>query len=314
MNFSSVLIKIRFLLIFIALFTTIVRTYAQSSNSAQSGRIKQLHFLEDSLKHLGKKIINEESEPERINANYNFIKTLVTALKTPNSFQYNFDSVKSVSILTSPDHKFRIFTWPLVYDDGSFRFFGAIQMNSENLQLFPLEDFTLGLKSPEDSISTNHKWYGAQYYKIVPVYYPQPYYILLGWKGNNDITTKKVIEVLSFKEGKPEFGKALFEGNRKTRKRVVFEYTRQASMLLRFEADKSLIVFDHLSPPDEKSKNKPETYGPDLSYDGYKLRNGKWLYVDKLDMRNIPDNHDIEYNAPKKLDSVDKAPPAKIIK
>ena len=92
----------------------------------------------------------------------------------------------------------------------------------------------------------------------------------------------------------------VFDGNAKTRKRVVFEYTRQASMLLRYVPEQNLIVFDHLSPPDPKMKNKPETYGPDLSYDGYKLKNGRWQFVEGLDMKNVPDSRDQDYIDPKK--------------
>jgi hypothetical protein len=79
------------------------------------------------------------------------------------------------------------------------------------------------LKNPEDSVTDNRKWYGAQYYKIIRVAAATPYYVLLGWKGNNVKSTKKVIEVLSFdKEDKPNLGMPVFNG---TRKRVVFEYT-----------------------------------------------------------------------------------------
>jgi hypothetical protein len=98
----------------------------------------------------------------------------------------------------------------------------------------------------------------------------------------------------------------VFDGNGKTRDRVVFEYTRQVSMLLRYVPDQDLIVFDHLAPPDPKLKDQRDTYGPDLTYDGYKLRNGRWVYVENLDMRNLPDNHDDDYIDPKKQGGVEK--------
>jgi hypothetical protein len=126
------------------------------------------------------------------------------------------------------------------------------------------------------------------------------------------VSNKKVIDVISFKDDGMQLGAAVFDGNGKTRKRVVFEYARQVSMLLRYVPDQNLIVFDHLSPPDKKMKDKPETFGPDLSYDGYKLKNGRWVFVENLDMRNMPDNRDQEYVDPKKQAAIDKAtPPAK---
>lgn len=281
-----------------------------AQHSDQSGHIRQLRVYQDSLASLGNKFVNDENDLERKNANYEFIKTLVSALKVPDSFLFRFDSVKTISIINSPDNRFRLLTWHIVNQDGSYRFYGTVQINTGGkLQMYPLEDYSPLLKNPEDSVTDNRKWYGAQYYKIIPVYASRPYYVLLGWKGNTVKSTKKVIDVLSFKNEKPELGLSVFDGNGKTRKRVVFEYTRQASMLLRFVPGQNLIVFDHLSPPDPKLKNQRETFGPDLSYDGYRLKNGRWVYVQNLDMRNIPDNHDDQYTDPKKQAIMDRNTP-----
>ncbi len=286
-----------------------LNSFAQHSD--QEGRLKQLRLYEDTLKTLGKTFINNENDLERKNANYKFIKTMVSALKIPNSFLFPFDSVKTVSILNSPDNRFRILSWSIMNQDGSYRFYGTVQMNTGGpLKMYPLEDYSPLQKNPEDSVTDNRKWYGAQYYKIVPVYAAKTYYVLIGWKGNTVKSTKKVIDVLSFSNGEPAFGMPIFDGNGKTRKRIVFEYSRQASMLLRYVPEQNLIVFDHLAPPDAKQKNKPESFGPDLTYDGYKLKNGHWVYVEQLDMRNVPDNTsataDKEYVDPKKQAAKDK--------
>ncbi|WP_184549397.1 hypothetical protein [Mucilaginibacter sp. FT3.2] len=287
-----------------------LHTYAQHSD--ENERLKQLRLYEDTLKTLGKTFINDENDMERKNANYKFIKTMVNALKVPNSFLYPFDSVKTISIVNSPDNRFRILTWSIMNLDGSYRFYGTVQMNTGGpLKMSPLEDYSPLLKNPEDSVVSNRKWFGAQYYKIIPVYGAKTYYILIGWKGNTVKSTKKVIDVLSFNNGEPTFGMPVFDSKAKTRKRVVFEYSRQTSMLLRYVPEQNLIVFDHLAPPDDKEKNKPETFGPDLSYDGYKLKNGRWVYVEQLDMRNVPDNTSTattdEYVDPKKQALKDKA-------
>jgi hypothetical protein len=279
-----------------------------AQHSDETARIKQLKVYEDSLASLGKKMVNDDEELIRKNANYTFIKTLVSALKIRNSFIYPFDSVKSVKITNSPDNRFRIISWPVVNQDGSYRFYGTIQMNTGgDLKMFPLDDYTPIIKNPEDTVTDSRKWLGAEYYKIIPVYAPQPYYVLLGWKGNNVNSTKKVIEALSFKNGTPVLGMPVFIGNGKTRNRVIFEYARQVSLLLRYVPDQNLIVFDHLSPPDPKLKNRHELYGPDMSYDGYRLKNGKWTYVENLDMRNVPNTHDDELVDPKKQAAIDKA-------
>jgi len=280
-------------------------TFAQHPDNA--ARIKQLNIYQDTLKHLGVTFINDSDDVARKNANYQFIKTLKNALKIPNSFLYPFDSVKSISITNSPDNLFRIFSWHITNDDGSYRFYGAIQMNTGgNLKLYPLGDYSPLIKNPEDTVTDNSKWYGAQYYTIIPVFGVNPYYVLLGWKGNTVLSTKKVIDVLSFKNDKPVLGMSVFDGNKKQRKRVVFEYARQLSMHLKYLASQHLIVFDELAPPDIKSKNKPETYGPDMIYNGYRLKDGRWQFVENLDMRNEPNEHDEEYVDPKKQAELDK--------
>ena len=160
--------------VFIFILPLFLCSYSFAQHSDENGGPKQLRAYEDSLKELGKKFVNADDELERKNANYTFIKTLVSALKIPNSFLYPFDSVKSVSIINSPDNRFRIITWPIANEDGSYRFYGTIQINTGgSLKMYPLNDYSFAIKNPEDTITDNLKWFGAMYYKIIPVYSPQ---------------------------------------------------------------------------------------------------------------------------------------------
>lgn len=291
--------KILFLGLFFLLNFSV---WARAQHSTQLPARQQLAFLQDSLKRLGDSIVNGRGEVARQEANVKFIKTLVTALKVQNSFLFGFDSVKTISILNAPDNRFRIFSWHIRNMDGSYRFYGAIQMNTGGpLKLYPLEDYSPFFTNPQDSVTDNKKWYGAQYYgRIIRVEAQNSYYVLLGWKGNTPISTKKVIETLSFKNDNVQLGAAVFDEKGKVHKRMVFEYSREASMLLQYVPSQNLIVFDHLAPPDKKSANKFSTYGPDLSYDGFRLKNGRWDYVENLDMRNVPSEKDADYLDPKK--------------
>jgi len=292
-------------LIFGLLIFTFGSVEAQHSDGNKNKQI--ITELQDSLQVLSYKMINDSIEPERYNANYKLIKTLVNALKTPNSFNYSFDSLKTISIQTSPDRLFRIFSWHVMNNDGSYRYYGTIQMNNPDgkLQMFPLVDYTPLIKNVTDTITTNDKWYGAQYYRIISVLnnVKTPYYVLLGWKGNTVNSTKKVIEILYFKDGKAYFGMPVFDGDKEQplKKRTVFEYDRRASMVLNFEPSNNTVVFDHLAPPDPKLKGKFELYGPDLSYDGYRLVNGRWKFVQDLELKNSPSDQDDNFNDPKKM-------------
>jgi hypothetical protein len=195
-------------------------------------------------------------------------------------------------------------------NDGSYRFYGTIQMNNADgkLEMFPLLDFSSGIKNPADTITNNEKWYGAQYYRIIPVSAntQTPYYILLGWKGNTIKSTKKVIEILRFENGKAVFGMPVFDGdkNMADKKRVIFEYTRQASMVLNYDPQMGMIIFDHLAPPDPKLEGRYDLYGPDFSYDGYKLQNGRLRLISDLKVENPPTDKDELFNDPRKLKGV----------
>ena len=278
---------------------------AQHSGNNQS--LQHLISMQDSLQRLGFIMINDSIEPQRYNASYTFIKTLVNTLKTPYSFNFPFDSIKTISIQTAPDKRFRIFSWHVMNNDGSYRYYGTIQMNNAagKLEMFPLVDYTPAIKNPGDTVTTNEKWYGAQYYKIIPVSnnVQTPYYLLLGWKGNTIKSTKKVIEILYFKDDRAYFGLPVFDGDKDNadKKRILFEYDRKASMLLNFEPSTGTIVFDHLAPPDPKLKGKYELYGPDFSYDGYKLSNGRWKFVQDLELKNDPTDQDDNFNDPRKM-------------
>ena len=280
---------------------------SEAQHSDNNSNRQLLVNLQDSMQVLSYKMINDSIEPERYNANYKLIKTLVSALKTPYSFNFSFDSLKTISIQYAPDRLFRIFSWHIMNDDGSYRYYGTVQMNKSDgkLEIFPLVDYTPAIKNPSDSITNNEKWYGAQYYKIISVLnrVQTPYYVLLGWKGNTVKSTQKVIEILHFKNGKAIFGMPVFDGEKEKpgQKRIIFEYSRKASMVLNYEAAKETIVFDHLAPPDPKLKGKFELYGPDFSYDGYKLQNGRWRLIQDLELKNSPTEQDGNFNDPKKM-------------
>lgn len=253
-----------------------------------------IYSYEDSLKNLGLIITNDTSENNRITANYAFVKTLVNALKEKNSFNYPFSKLHNIiSIKTSSDKKFRIFTWFVMNDNGSFRYYGALQLNNPNkLELVPLIDNSQNLKFDASKFELKpNEWLGAVYYDIIPVAGKVPYYLLLGWKGQSFEHSSKVIEVLSFKENKAVFGMPILQSNAKSslfEHRKIFSYASNASMLLRYLKDERIIVFDHLVPPNDQSKQLTHLYAPDLSYDAYRLKNGKWVYQEDIKLKNLP--------------------------
>ncbi len=269
----------------------------------------KLNAYQDSLQILSEATFASTNNADRFEKNSQFVKKLVNALKITGSFNYGFDSLKRISILKSPDNSFRIITWFVPTDEGTYRYYGAIQMGTSNgsLKLFPLTDDTNNLIDA-NSITSNKNWLGARYYEMIPVIVngKQPYWIFLGWKGNNQLTNKKVIEVLSFDKGEPVFGKNIFETakNQPLKNRVVFEYNKLNSMTLTVESKVNMIVFEHLVPYDPKMVGKFEYYASDLTFDGYSLNWGKLSLTENIQLKNDPSPNDDFYGKPVKASTI----------
>jgi hypothetical protein len=261
----------------------------------------------DTLVKISREIFSAASNKERFSKNAAFVKALVTVLKTPNSFNLGFDSLQSISHVVSPDQAFKIFSWFVPTDDGAYRFFGSIQMHTADgsLKLFPLIDDTENFKDT-NAVTDNKKWYGSRYYEIIPLKNPgkPTCYALLGWKGNTSKTSKKVLEILSFNNDQPVFGKAVIEGQKNTpaKNRIVFEYNKLNSMTLRWDKTVGMIVLDHLAPFNPQMVGNYEYYASDLSFDGYKPLAGKLKLVENVDLKNDPSGQDDFYIDPKRKD------------
>ncbi|GGE39112.1 hypothetical protein EV200_10796 [Pedobacter psychrotolerans] len=275
-----------------------------SLNLKAQQSIKKLDVFQDSLIRISTATIAAETDIKKTVSNSTFVKTLVEALKTPNSFTYPFDSLKNVSVIKSPDKSFRILSWYVQQENGTYRYFGTIQMNTNNgpLKLYPLIDQTDNI-TDANAVNNNQKWFGARYYEIVPVTSGnrKPYYVLLGWKGNTPSTTKKVIEILSFDQEQVYFGAPVFEGKElKDKNRVIFEYTKSNAMTLKVDQKAGMIVFDHLAPFDSDMIGKYEFYGSDGTFDGFKIIGGKLKLQEGLELNNDPHAMDEQYADPKK--------------
>lgn len=248
----------------------------------------QMEELEDTIALLAYAVINDSLPEHRFGTCRQLIPTLVKALKHEHSFEYPFASLQSVSILYPPDSTFRIFTWQLYVDVNEYRYFGAIQMNTPELELFPLIDRSFEIEDPEHARLDPEKWYGAVYYNLREVTTSQgKYYLLFGFDGNQLFQKRKLIEVLQFTDGKPVFGAPVFyhPATEKqaafTKSRVLREYSAEVSTRLNYDELLEIIIFDHLLEANGKY-GEGLTYYPDGSYEGYELRDGIWVHIEKV--------------------------------
>ncbi|MFY0254952.1 hypothetical protein ACDQ55_13475 [Chitinophaga sp. 30R24] len=273
------------------LITTTLLTYAQQPDAADLNRLKH---SQDSLQQLSQEIFTGRGDDSRSKAVDKFIPTLVRALKVKYSFRFPFDSLKTVSIQYPQDSAFRIFSWALEYENGFYRHYGAIQMNTSDgqLKLFPLIDAS-DYMTNTDTITDNKSWYGCLYYNVIHRhYFNQEYYTLFGWDANNPRSQKKIIEMLTFKNGQPVLGGTLFsfaEDSIPTpvRNRFIIEYKKEGTATLNFNKELGMIVFDHLISETNEPMKK-STYVSDMDYEGFKWQAGKWVHVNKIFHDAIP--------------------------
>jgi hypothetical protein len=250
---------------------------------------KLLQHKEDSLKKFAVKIIQGINAADRFNADSNFTKMLVRALKTPHSFYYPFDSLITISHLYAPDSSFRIFTWQMVINDNIIRQHGAIQMKTYDgsLKLLPLIDKSDVTLKMVDTVGNNKGWIGAVYYNMVQKKSGnQNFYTLLGFDENNIRSNKKIIEVLHFDGDEPVFGGRFFSYEEDTvfknsAGRYIMEYKKDDGPKLNYDAEMDVIVVEHLIS-ETNEPNKKWTYVGDGDYEGFKWKNGKWVHIEKL--------------------------------
>ncbi len=292
------------------------------SSYAQKDKDYGFRVWEDSLIQLRDQVMAEPDETTRLSMNEDFMTLLEEVLQMQNSFKFAWDSVKNFSVLAAPDNTFKIFTWYVVKKDYSVENFGFIQVYNEGRKkfvLFPLYDKRGTIDYPKTMVGNHNRWYGAVYYSIIPVKNKDvTYYTLLGWNGNDIFTNQKLIEVLHFnKETIPVFGARIFKNYPERVSRVIFEYSKNASLHLNYEhqqyaistgkmnpktrqpeyrnVDSPMIIFDELIPMEDQMQHIPAYLVPESSLSqGFIEENGKWMFMKRVRGTN-PDRVRPEY-------------------
>jgi hypothetical protein len=277
--------------------------------------IETVSKAEENLKLLSRQIPGLTSDSAREEINSVFFGIMQTVLEAEASFQYPFDSLPALGKLTSPDHKFRMYLWNLPSLSGKHSFFGFIQINNSRHHkptVVVLTDKSDSIGACETEILTTDRWYGALYYRIIPMKKStgETFYTLLGWDGNNSVVTQKIIEILSFDNNvEPQFGARIFpnySGGQNTR--VIFRYSASSTMTLRYDEQFRLpagvkqgsaglrteegarmpaIVADHLAPLDPSLEGQYNYYVPESdNFDAFIFENGLWKFIPALEAKN----------------------------
>jgi hypothetical protein len=273
----------KYFLVLVALLICDSWLFAQQPGNPTTSKFQ---LFEDSLLHYSRIVLSRKPQPERETANEQVKKWLTDFLKESGSYQHTFDSLRTMAVLISEDKAFKLYNWELPNADGTFIYFCVVQFPDGNFLW--LKDNRQQIKRAERANLTPDNWMGAHYYKIIKVKHrKQKYYVLLGADWNNRQSKKKIIDAMVVdKNQKITFGLPVFEINKMFQHRIVFEYSADVAMSVRYDDKKDLIIFDHLSPLNPSQKGQYQFYAPDLSYDALQLKKGKWRYIENIDARN----------------------------
>ena len=243
----------------------------------------------DTVATLLQGIRNTENTQQRIRLARKADSIFFETIKSSNILTNYPDFLKNYSsYLISDNKKFAIVTWNIFLDDGEYKYFGYIQYQDrdKNLQTVRLVDKSDEINDPQHANLSPQRWFGCLYYQIITEKAGKnTYYTLLGWDGNDLLSNKKIIEVVSIKNDKPVFGYK-FNINGRTYKRLIFEYNKQAQMVLQWDDKMKMIVWDHLSPSEPKYQGIYQFYGPDFTYDALAFKRKQWIYIENVIVKN----------------------------
>lgn len=247
----------------------------------------ELHKAETQMELLFTELYSDTlSDLEQVLKEINFL--VPEALSMPGAMDYPWDRLSRIGVKYSEDKEIRIFSWHVMDDPNSYRYFSYIQLRlkKEKMALFALQDNFKPQAGVYRANQTLDDWYGKLYYSIVTKKVKRKtYYTLLGLDFNNALSNIKSVEVLTIQRNRPKFEKEMFFNGSEYVDRVVLEYSNQVAISARYEPKIDMITYDHLVPLHPIYENNFEFYGPDGSFDGLKFDKGTWILQNDIDAR-----------------------------
>ncbi|MEO1437900.1 MAG: hypothetical protein AAFV80_20330, partial [Bacteroidota bacterium] len=269
-------------------FCLLILVAGSTAINAQTVDSTLIRVYEDSLKVMAFEMMNNPDSAVRVAAKNEFMPLLREALDVPGAFNYDFDSLVTVSRLRPEDGSFRLMTWQLCLNSNLFEYYGFLQMPGEGGRIFRLYDKGDEARIPEKDILSNKNWMGALYYNIKEFKDKKTnYYLLFGFDATDLYTRTKLIDVLSFEKGKPVFGAPVFiqeepSGMQLTQNRFIITYGAGSAVSLNYNQDLEMIVFDNLISIGSQYEDQGIIGVGDGSYRGFTFKKGKWHTIEKV--------------------------------
>ncbi len=259
------------LIIILIILISNCKTYAQSQLKLDDAATLNRSF---------NRIISSNSDDLKILENKNIKEKVKRILSKKESIEYDFKEVKNIGSILSQDGKVRIITWNLLLDNDTYRYFGFIQTKNKNFtNTRELIDNTGGIKGLKFQTLPTTNWYGCLYYKIITTRHKgEKLYTLLGWDGNFRQVKRRYIDILTINNNAYTLGKSIFQDKNGLTSRVIFNFSKKASLILKYEDRNERIICDRLAPYREDQRRDFRHYYPVGSImDAYEFKNGLWI-------------------------------------
>ncbi|UKN02129.1 hypothetical protein K6119_01185 [Paracrocinitomix mangrovi] len=244
---------------------------------------------EDSISIVLNKLRASKDDGERDFYNIELKNQLEKILEHPGVMDYPFDKLSSMSTIKSPDGAFRIFNWNVEDQELNHSHYCYVvkpTFGSKPNKVYELKEDKITLGPRPGNVLTTNTWYGALYYKIIPVQRGnKTYYTIIGFSGEDRATNQKMIDVFYFKGRSLRMGYPLFQEGKDSKqlvRRVFFQYSEKAVISVNQNDKLGGIVFDHLVPEKENLADLYDFYIPDMTYDAYRWDGEIWRYIEDV--------------------------------
>jgi hypothetical protein len=273
-----------------------------------SQQAQEFQKMEDSLNVLLERVRATKDLAVQDSLHTQFYELFKSFVEENDVFDYPFTKLSDgMGTLVSPDNTFRLLNWNVEYGEHEEQKYYCFILNKDpkngGYTVIELKDRSALASNPEMGQYTEKNWYGCLYYKIIPLDKGgTKVYTLLGWDGNDMLSTKKIIETMSFQGlKKVKFGLPIFKiEDDNSKRRIIFQYSSQSTMSLKYSVidKKHVLIYDHLSPQAPHLHEFKEWYVPDGSFDSMIWTNGKWVYEMDIDAKTGK-KFKTKYNEPK---------------
>ncbi len=245
---------------------------------------KAIERVADNGQSLQYGIVNDSIAQVRKGA-FNQMEAIVLELANQtDQFLWFPENLPGIKVLYPQDSTFRMITWVGRFSNSEYQYGGVLQFRTGQppIVLEPTivdEDFELITYDAKN-------WPSALYYNIFDFKRGgQTYYLLFAFDGYSQYAHRKWLEVLTFDDKQvPSFGATVFDFEAESKskiKRMVLEYAAEINIKLNYDPVEGIIMYDHLIPM-KSNYADVEVYVPDGSYEGLKLKRGKWKHIDKI--------------------------------